>query len=76
MQADLVTQEEALANADSATNVPWLINTRPDSKAEQEQAKPAEPDGPSFTEFTWIVDLTGGDLSPEAAAIARRLACI
>jgi twitching motility protein PilU len=52
VQADLVTQDEALANADSATNLLWLINNGPDSKAEQEQAKPAEPDGPSFTEFT------------------------
>jgi twitching motility protein PilU len=52
VQADLVTQEEALANADSATNLLWLINNGPDSKAEQEQAKPAEPEGPSFTEFT------------------------
>ncbi|MCS0584558.1 PilT/PilU family type 4a pilus ATPase [Massilia pinisoli] len=52
VQADLITQEEALANADSATNLLWLINNGPDSKAEQEQAKPAEPDGPSFTEFT------------------------
>jgi twitching motility protein PilU len=52
VQADIVTQDEALANADSATNLLWLINNGPDSKAEQEQAKPAEPDGPSFTEFT------------------------
>jgi twitching motility protein PilU len=52
VQADLVTQDEALANADSATNLLWLINNGPDSKTEQEQAKPAEPDGPSFTEFT------------------------
>ena len=52
VQADVITQEEALANADSATNLLWLINNGPDSKAEQEQAKPAEPDGPSFTEFT------------------------
>jgi len=53
VQADLITQEEALANADSATNLLWLINNGPDSKAKQEEApKPAEPDGPSFTEFT------------------------
>ena len=52
VQADVITQEEALANADSATNLLWLINNGPDSKAEQDQAKPAEPDGPSFTEFT------------------------
>jgi twitching motility protein PilU len=52
VQADLITQDEALANADSATNLLWLINNGPDSKAEQEQAKPAAPEGPSFTEFT------------------------
>jgi twitching motility protein PilU len=53
VQADLITQEEALANADSATNLLWLINNGPDSKAKEEEApKPAEPDGPSFTEFT------------------------
>jgi twitching motility protein PilU len=52
VQADLITQEEALANADSATNLLWLINNGPDSKGEEQQAKPAEPEGPSFTEFT------------------------
>lgn len=53
VQADLITQDEALANADSATNLLWLINNGPDSKAKEEEApKPAEPDGPSFTEFT------------------------
>jgi twitching motility protein PilU len=55
VQADLITQEEALANADSATNLLWLINNGPDSKAAkaEEAAKPAEPPaGPSFTEFT------------------------
>ncbi|WP_323141033.1 PilT/PilU family type 4a pilus ATPase [Massilia phyllosphaerae] len=55
VQADLITQDEALANADSATNLLWLINNGPDSqmaKAE-EPAKPAEPPaGASFTEFT------------------------
>jgi twitching motility protein PilU len=50
----LITQEEALANADSATNLQWLINNGP---AEQDQeavpAKPAEePPATSFTEFT------------------------
>lgn len=47
----LVSQEEALANADSATNLYWLLNN--------EQPKVAEPDagsqkeeGPTFTEFT------------------------
>ncbi|MFS2015643.1 PilT/PilU family type 4a pilus ATPase [Massilia sp. CT11-108] len=53
VQADLITQDEALANADSATNLLWLINNGPDSKAKEEETpKPAEPDGPSFTEFT------------------------
>ena len=50
----MVTQEEALANADSATNLLWLLNNGPDSKLaqqEEEQAKPAE-EGTSFTEFT------------------------
>jgi len=53
VQADLITQEEALANADSATNLLWLINNGPDSKAQEVEApKPVEPAGPSFTEFT------------------------
>ncbi len=50
-----VTQEEALANADSATNLLWLLNNGPDSQVqpEEEQKKPgAEPPGASFTEFT------------------------
>ena len=53
VQADLISQEEALANADSATNLLWLINNGPDSKANVEETpKPVEPAGPSFTEFT------------------------
>ncbi|SFC12471.1 PilT/PilU family type 4a pilus ATPase [Massilia yuzhufengensis] len=50
----LVTQEEALANADSATNLLWLLNNGPDSQAQpEEQQKPGnEPPGASFTEFT------------------------
>jgi twitching motility protein PilU len=49
----LVTQEEALANADSATNLLWLLNNGPESQVQQEeQHKPAEPQGASFTEFT------------------------
>lgn len=46
-----VSQEEALANADSATNLLWLLNNGP--KGQAEEAKPAdEPAGASFTEFT------------------------
>jgi len=53
VQADLITQDEALANADSATNLLWLINNGPDSQAKVEEApNPVEPAGPSFTEFT------------------------
>ncbi|MDN4054532.1 PilT/PilU family type 4a pilus ATPase [Massilia sp. YIM B02763] len=55
VQAGLVTQDEALANADSATNLLWLINNGPagSPKKEEAPAKPAEPPpGPSFTEFT------------------------
>ena len=49
----LVTQDEALANADSATNLLWLLNNGPESQAQQdEQNKPAETQEASFTEFT------------------------
>ncbi len=49
----LVTQDEALANADSATNLLWLLNNGPDSQVQpDEQNKPADPPGASFTEFT------------------------
>ncbi|MDB5962840.1 MAG: type pili twitching motility protein PilT [Massilia sp.] len=51
----LVTQEEALANADSATNLLWLLNNGaekgPKKDPEPAPANPAD-DGPSFTEFT------------------------
>ena len=55
VQADLITQDEALANADSATNLLWLINNGPDSLAKKDEPQPAQPEqpaGPSFTEFT------------------------
>jgi twitching motility protein PilU len=49
----LVTQEEALANADSATNLLWLFNNDPSQAPEATPAQaPAEPAGASFTEFT------------------------
>jgi twitching motility protein PilU len=35
----LITQEEALANADSATNLLWLLNNGPDSKPGQPETK-------------------------------------
>jgi len=51
VQAGLVTQEEALANADSATNLLWLLNNGPAS-TDEGAAKPDEPPAPTFTEFT------------------------
>jgi twitching motility protein PilU len=55
VQADLITRDEALANADSATNLLWLLNNGPDSqmaKADEPEKPAEEPAGPSFTEFT------------------------
>ncbi|MFL6707051.1 MAG: PilT/PilU family type 4a pilus ATPase [Massilia sp.] len=55
VQDGLVSQEEALANADSATNLLWLLNNANARStvepAAPEAAKPAD-EGPSFTEFT------------------------
>lgn len=48
-----ITQEEALANADSATNLLWLLNNGPDSRqADAEAERKAAPPEASFTEFT------------------------
>ncbi|WP_343730794.1 PilT/PilU family type 4a pilus ATPase [Duganella sp.] len=55
VQDGLVSQDEALANADSATNLLWLLNNGPDSKlarADEPEAKPASASEASFTEFT------------------------
>ncbi|NVM74668.1 twitching motility protein PilU [Duganella sp. SG902] len=54
VQDGLVSQDEALANADSATNLLWLLNNGPDSKlakADEPESKPAASEA-SFTEFT------------------------
>jgi twitching motility protein PilU len=54
VQDGQISQEEALANADSATNLLWLLNNGPDSKtarAAEPEAKPAQSEA-SFTEFT------------------------
>jgi twitching motility protein PilU len=54
VQSGLVTQEEALANADSATNLLWLLNNGPDSKTRTNTPAPVaeDPTAASFTEFT------------------------
>jgi twitching motility protein PilU len=55
LRADKITQEEALANADSSTNLLWLINNQgalqPGGRAKKEAEQP-KPDGPTFQEFT------------------------
>ena len=51
VQAGLVTQEEALANADSATNLLWLLNNGRAQELENKQNKTDEP-ATTFTEFT------------------------
>jgi len=53
IQDGVVTQEEALANADSATNLYWLLNNAThDNKTPEPEPPPKKDDGPTFTEFT------------------------
>ena len=53
VKSGLVTQEEALANADSATNLLWLLNNGPDSaNARAEEKEKHDDEGANFTEFT------------------------
>jgi twitching motility protein PilU len=51
IQDDVITQEEALANADSATNLYWLINNA-QAKKQEAEPEPKKDEGPTFTEFT------------------------
>jgi twitching motility protein PilU len=53
VQDGRISQDEALASADSATNLLWLLNNGPDSRqaAAQAEQKAAPPEA-SFTEFT------------------------
>ncbi|MFI4940951.1 MAG: PilT/PilU family type 4a pilus ATPase [Burkholderiales bacterium] len=51
----IVTQEEALLNADSATNLYWMINNTSGVKSANPEPSPNKPDeggGATFTEFT------------------------
>ncbi|NYE59263.1 twitching motility protein PilU [Duganella sp. 1224] len=54
VQDGQISQDEALAHADSATNLLWLLNNGPDSKSGQaaEPEAKAAPSEASFTEFT------------------------
>jgi len=47
----LITQEEGLANADSANNLLWLLNNEQSQAGNQEQ-EPPKVEEASFTEFT------------------------
>lgn len=48
----LVSQEDALANADSPTNLYWLINNSKDGKNPEPEPEPEKEEGATFTEFT------------------------
>ena len=48
----VVTQEEALAHADSATNLYWLINNAQENKTAVPEVEPEKDDSATFTEFT------------------------
>jgi twitching motility protein PilU len=54
LRADKITQEEALANADSSTNLLWLINNQGalQTGRAKKEPEPPKPDGPTFQEFT------------------------
>ncbi len=52
IQEGVVSQEEALANADSATNLYWLLNNAQAGQKAQPEAEEKKDDGPTFTEFT------------------------
>jgi twitching motility protein PilU len=52
IQDGVVTQDEALANADSATNLYWLLNNAQSAKPAQPEPEQKKDEGPTFTEFT------------------------
>ena len=52
IQEGLVTQDEALANADSPTNLYWLLNNAETAKKTAPEPEETKDDGPTFTEFT------------------------
>jgi twitching motility protein PilU len=48
----VVTQDEALAYADSASNLFWLLNNEQSDKSTPQETAPQKEDGTTFTEFT------------------------
>ena len=58
ISASLITKEEAMVHADSATNLFWLLNNKAEKPPEQDSASnSAAPndEGATFTEFTFNV---------------------
>lgn len=52
IREDLITQEEGLANADSANNLLWLLNNTTDPNAAPPEPEPEQKEEATFTEFT------------------------
>jgi twitching motility protein PilU len=52
IQEGAVTQDEALANADSATNLYWLLNNVQSPAQAKPEPEEKKDEGPTFTEFT------------------------
>jgi twitching motility protein PilU len=52
IQDGVITQDEGLANADSATNLYWLLNNAHSTKPVEPEPEVKKDDGPTFTEFT------------------------
>lgn len=52
IQDGIVTKEEALANADSPTNLYWLLNNAESPKQAEPEPEEKKDEGPTFTEFT------------------------
>ena len=52
IQDEVVTQDEALAHADSASNLFWLLNNAASGKQTPPEPEEKKDEGPTFTEFT------------------------
>jgi twitching motility protein PilU len=47
-----ISEEDALTNADSASNLMWMLNNRNESKTPVEETKKSPDSSSSYTEFT------------------------
>lgn len=52
IQEGAVSEEDALANADSASNLYWLLNNAQQNTPGQPEQEQKKDEGPTFTEFT------------------------